>query len=199
MKVDAILTADIHLRDDVPVSRTDEKWENIEGYTGVYQISNYGRVKSLERYILNNLVGRVLQKEIIMKHQSYSNEYKYVTLQIDGKRNNKSIHRLIATAFIPNPKNKPEVNHIDGNKTNNEISNLEWVTSSENKIHARDTGLVKYAKGENTANAKLTTEQVRWIRRLKGKVTNTLLAEIYGVNQSTISLIINYKKWKHII
>ncbi len=175
-----------------------ERWKDIEGFEEQYQISSLGRVKSLERYVKNNLCGEVLQEGRMMSIQSFSDGYQYVTLWKDGKRRSHSMHRLIAAAYIPNPENKPEVNHKDGIKTNNYETNLEWVTSSENKIHAHKTGLTNNSKGMEHRNAKFTDDQIRWIRRLRGKVTNSLLAKIYGVDKSTISNILTYKTWRHI-
>ncbi|HJX49856.1 MAG TPA: NUMOD4 domain-containing protein [Candidatus Nanoarchaeia archaeon] len=118
-----------------------EIWKDIKGYEGLYLVSNLGRIKSLERTIYN---GRIYynRKEKILKIQMDSR--KYYCLIFLYKMNIKKvflIHRLVAHAFISNPKNKPEINHKDGNKQNNKSNNLEWSTSSENKIHAFKTGL----------------------------------------------------------
>ena len=118
----------------------DEVWKDIEGYEGLYQVSNFGNIKSLPR-IRHNGKGTYIQKEKLLKQTFTSTGYKKVELCKDGKRKGFKVHRLVAIAFIPNPDNKPEVNHIDGNKINNNIDNLEWVTSSENTIHAYETGL----------------------------------------------------------
>jgi len=104
-----------------------EIWEDIEGYEGLYQVSNLGRVKSL-----NSNVG---SKVYIKKHKTDPYGYKFVTFYHKGKPKSKSIHRLLAEHFIPNPKNKPTVNHIDYNRANNVISNLEWSTYSEQQYH----------------------------------------------------------------
>ena len=114
-----------------------EKWKPIKGYEGLYEISNLGNVKSLGRTDrFNKKWGcRIMKPTYVGKH------YKMVRLCKDGKTKNKKVHRLVAEAFIPNPDGKPQVNHIDGNKDNNIVSNLEWVTNSENQIHARANGL----------------------------------------------------------
>jgi hypothetical protein len=113
-----------------------EKWKKIKGYEKFYEISNKGRLKSLERYndIKNPGKGIYYRPEKIMK-PSTSDRYEIATLTVNGKVKYISIHRLVAEAFIPNPENKPYVNHIDGNTFNNKVENLEWVTNSENQKH----------------------------------------------------------------
>jgi hypothetical protein len=116
----------------------NEIWKDIKNYESFFQISNFGRVKSLERFSKQN----VLIKEKILKQYKDNKGYKTITLRKNGKRSNGlSVHRLVALHFINNPQNKPEVNHIDGDKTNNHVDNLEWVTKSENHLHAHKTGL----------------------------------------------------------
>jgi len=113
----------------------EEIWKDIKGYEGYYQVSNFGIVKSLDRYVKNVIHGEILLKGRIMPKKISSKGYLQGRLSKDGKRTNIPIHRLIAMHFIPNPENKPHVNHIDGDKTNNNISNLEWVTQRENVTH----------------------------------------------------------------
>lgn len=99
-----------------------EVWKDIEGYEGLYQISNLGRVKRVT-------TGRIL------KGGKDKDGYLMVKLYKNNIRSNKKIHRLVAEAFIPNPENKPQVNHADENKTNNSLDNLEWMTAKENINH----------------------------------------------------------------
>lgn len=115
-----------------------EVWKDIPNYEGLYQISNLGNVKSL------CFGARNIKKSNIVKllHQSRNNlGYHKVQLYKDGKSKMFYVHRLVAMSFIPNPDNKPQINHKDGNKDNNTIDNLEWVTSKENLRHAVETGL----------------------------------------------------------
>ena len=112
-----------------------EIFKPIKGYEGIYEISNFGRVKSLPK-----IIGRRMKPESFMKC-NVVNGYAMVRLCKNYKVFNASVHRLVAEAFIPNPDNKPTVNHIDGNRLNNDISNLEWATMHEQNIHAYRTGL----------------------------------------------------------
>ena len=106
-----------------------EIWKDIQEYEGLYQISNYGRVKSLRDNKGN-------YREKIIKSRPSKNGYIIINLSKNGKAKTFKIHRLVSIHFIPNPENKPQVNHKDGNKLNNSVSNLEWVTASENSLHA---------------------------------------------------------------
>ena len=107
-----------------------EIWKDIEGFSN-YQISNFGNVKTKERDYTNNLGHNVHINEKIMSFSTRSG-YSVVNLRKNNKRFSKQIHRLVAEAFIPNPENKPQVNHKDYNRKNNCVNNLEWVTCKEN-------------------------------------------------------------------
>lgn len=107
-----------------------EVWKDIVGYEGLYKVSNLGRVKSLDRIVTHkNGRKRLFKGKLITP---FKNEYFMVVLSKNGKKSSSNIHRLVAQAFIPNPNNLPEVNHIDENKSNNKVSNLEWCTSKYN-------------------------------------------------------------------
>lgn len=117
-----------------------------------------------------------------------------------GNRKSERVHRLVAMVYIPNPENKPEVNHIDGDKTNNHMSNLEWVTGKENVRHAFKLGLLKPTQGVRQAKSKLTEDQVKEIRLLYIKnMSQCKIASLYGVSQHLISLIVRGELWKHIV
>ena len=109
-----------------------EIWKDVLGYEGFYQVSNLGRVKSLDKH---DRCGRFKEGKIKVIGDN-GNGYCVVNLKVDGKQQMKTVHRLVATAFIPNPNNLSEINHIDGNKKNNTISNLEWCDRSKNVKHA---------------------------------------------------------------
>lgn len=128
-----------------------EIWKDIPGYEGYYQASNLGRVKSLERISIRNngkSENAVYHtKERLKEIQKQKKGYSQVVLYKDGTPKTIRLNTLIARMFVPNPENKPFVNHIDGNKDNNRADNLEWVTAKENIAHAYRTGLlVHYTK-----------------------------------------------------
>lgn len=114
-----------------------EIWKDIEGYEGMYQVSNLGRVRSLKYRDKKNIH--------ILKGGTDKRGYKLIGLYFKERKTYK-VHRLVAEAFIPNPNNLPQVNHIDGNPSNNIITNLEWCDSTYNAIHAYKTGLHKSNK-----------------------------------------------------
>ena len=114
---------------------------------------------------------------------------------LNGK--NRLYHRVIAECFIPNPSNKPNVNHINGIKTDNRVENLEWCTYSENTLHAYQTGLEQKRIGVNNHNSKLTDDLIRYIRQ--SKKSNYMLAKELNVDPSTIRDARNKKTWRHVI
>ena len=109
----------------------EEIWKDIPGFEGLYQVSNLGRIKSLERFVRNN-GGCYKIKERILKPQKDKENYLMVNLWKENKGKTMKIHRLVAQAFIPNPESKPEIDHIDTHKTNNRADNLKWATRIEN-------------------------------------------------------------------
>lgn len=125
-----------------------EIWKDIEDYEGLYQVSNLGRVKSLERYQQNHSKFQKIEEKMKSIHTK-SNGYQFVQLYKDNRMKNIYVHKLVAQAFIPNIDNKPEVNHIDGNKLNNSVKNLEWVTSNENNKHKWSTGLQRFSEKQS--------------------------------------------------
>lgn len=152
-----------------------ELWKPIPGWQD-YQESSYGRTKSFHN-----------GKQRIVKPKVNNQGYLCIALWKNSKRKDYRVSRLVALCFIPNPDNKPQVNHIDGNKFNNHVSNLEWVTDAENKRHAVDIGLRK--SGQDHYKAKLTAEQVEFIRNNPDSLSGIELSKMFGVTKTTISKI----------
>lgn len=117
-----------------------ELWKPVAGFEDRYQVSNLGNVRSIQT---NH--GKY-QEKLLKQNRTSTSDYAYVNLTVKDKTTHHSVHRLVAKAFIPNPENKPTVNHIDGNKLNNNACNLEWNTYSENIKHAHSTGLKKASR-----------------------------------------------------
>lgn len=127
-----------------------EEWKDIKGYEGLYQVSNYGNVRSLDRTIYTILGYKQFYKGKALKKTEDKNGYLFVAL--GSKAPNKKVHRLVAETFIPNPENKPEVDHIDGNPQNNNLKNLQWANHKENinnsitKTRMKQNALKQYTK-----------------------------------------------------
>lgn len=158
---------------------------NIVGFTS-YSIDRQGRVWS-------HLSTRY------MKHQKDKDGYSVVGLRCDkGKKKARKVHRLLAQTFIPNPENKPCVNHKDGDKTNNSLSNLEWCTVKENVQHSYDMGLQIPLRGMSNTNAKLSDWDVRFIRYWHNKYKLSEIADLFDVSKSLIEKVVYRVGWKHI-
>lgn len=112
-----------------------EVWKDIKGYDGQYIVSNLGNVRSLDRYVNTYHGPRIVLGQILKQYQGRDG-YIRVAFSKNQKHKLYMVHRLVAQAFIPNQENKPQVNHIDGNKRNNRVDNLEWATASENQLHS---------------------------------------------------------------
>lgn len=156
--------------------------KEVKGYEGIYDVTDTGEVFS-------RLSNKVLKAGKTKKG--------YLIVNLRQKTFN--LHRLVAQAFIPNPDNLPQVNHIDGDKTNNNVTNLEWCDNSFNQLHALKIGLKK-DYGVNSHTAKLTEKEVLEIRSkyIPRVYSMCRLADEYGVSYIVINKIINRKTWKHI-
>jgi len=159
----------------------------IQGFEN-YELDELGQIWSLPKKTRKGV--RMIKA---LKHPKTG--YMYVDLCKDGKVKKFTVHRLVALNMIPNPENKLQVNHINGNKTDNRVANLEWNTRSENQKHSISIGL-RSAKGIKNSQAKLTEKQVLEIR--KSAHCLKTLAQKYSVSISTISEVRNNKIWTHI-
>jgi len=183
-----------------------EIWKDINDYEGLYQVSNFGNVRSLDR-IVNKPNGISYMRKGKLCVQSKSNlGYMTVGFTVNNKKVNKYVHRLVAKAFIINNNNYPQVNHIDCNKTNNRMDNLEWCTNSQNHIHASKNGLnklhlhrVAYSEEKN-GRSLLTNKQVLEIKQkyIPYKYSAKKISKEYGVSESCITHILNNTSWKEI-
>lgn len=172
-----------------------EQWKDIKGFEGCYQVSNHGRIKSLHRKVKWGKFKRTIPERIMARRISKSIGYDFVKLARHEGGKNYTVHRLVAYAFIPNPENKPQINHIDCDRANNHIDNLEWVTPSENILHAIKMGNVLV--GEKRHTSKLTSKQVLEIRSSNN--ISKILAKKFGVTRSNIDVIRRGETWKHLL
>lgn len=125
----------------------NEIWKDAVGYEGFYRVSNWGRVKSVSRSV-NCKGGRAIKKGKIIKQTLNPNGYPTVSFSVFGKTNSVLVHRLVAKAFIQNNENKPFINHKNRNRTDGNVSNLEWCTQKENVQYSYDNGVVSHMKGK---------------------------------------------------
>lgn len=174
-----------------------EIWKELDGTTNKYLISNLGNIISIN--YRNTGVRKSLKQWYTNSSRCNRGKGKhtlYYRCKIDSTE--KLVHRLVASAFIENPYNKPYVNHIDGNSLNNEVTNLEWCTSSENSIHAYTTGLRKAPVGELSGMSKFSNNEIIELKKIinSGLYYQHQIAKVYGVSQCTISSIKLGKTWK---
>lgn len=177
----------------------EEIWKDIAGYKGFYQVSNLGRIKSLCRKTLNSKGVYHTVGGRIMAPKKDPNGYLSIILSKNQVTKQERIHRLVALAFIDNPENKDLVNHMDGNKRNNVVTNLEWVTHSQNHKHAFRTGLrvPTDTSGSKNGRARVTEDIVRQIRfDFDNNMSQKDLIEKYNIPSSTITNIKLRHTWK---
>lgn len=171
----------------------EEIWKDIEGYEGLYQVSDMGRVKSFPRPGTRTMKPRILKLSIEKKG--------YVKLNL--RKNNRvktvRIHRLVALSFLLNPENKRVVNHVDSDRSNNMLENLEWATQSENIIHGYQHGNIEYKNGSMGNGAKLTETDIPAIRSWLSKGwTQKRVAVLFRISESGIGKISRGEIWNHV-
>jgi len=186
----------------------EEIWRDIKGFEGKYQISSLGNARSLYRWrICDDGTIKTQKGRMLSIRDAYG--YKYFRVYINGKRKNLYVHKELCRAFKEDRDRKNMVvNHIDGDKGNNDLDNLEWCTKSEDVKHAYKMGLVKWqtggvdwrekAVGERHPRALLTTEKVIEIRKLRGTMIAREIAKLYNVSESTIKDVLLRSTWRHV-
>lgn len=166
-----------------------ETWKPIPEYEGLYEASNLGRVKSLPRL---HRYGN--KKEVILRDAIGSSGYRHVALTKNGAMKTIRVHRIVAMAFIKKQDGCDFVNHIDGNKLNNNVSNLEWVTKSYNAIHFYQSGIQSSEKRAS----KVTAKDVVFIRQNHKMYSRVELSERFNISTTHLSQIINNKTWNYL-
>ena len=179
-----------------------QKWKWIKGFRGKYKVSRAGKIKSVSRIIYSGHKGskpRTCPARMLKTSVNHKG-YRVLCLCKNGVQKTYILHRIVAQTFIPNPYNKPEVNHKDGNKLNNHWTNLEWVTDQEQAAHAHRMGLAKSVTGEQQGNAKLSNDKVLFIRAMLrlGIFNGVELAKMHQVDTTLVSMIKLRKVWRHI-
>lgn len=155
-----------------------EIWKPVVGYEGKYEVSNLGNVASLNY--------RNTGKRNLLSPTKRSNGYYCITPLIKGRKCNMPVHRLVGKAFIPNPENKPQINHIDGNKLNNRVENLEWCTCSENTLHAVKMGLKVMPIGEGSTSSKTVYQYTKDGIFIRAYGSTTEAERITGIHSCNI-------------
>jgi DNA-binding transcriptional regulator YiaG len=175
-----------------------EIWKDVVGYEGYYKVSDKGNVMTVAREFIKSNGRKCVVKERILS-QGTIRGYRVVDLKVNGTRKTMRVHRLVAMAFIGKPY-KEMVNHIDGNKINNSVDNLEWATRSENGLHAYSTGLkssTEYHKKKvsesNKERRTLSDDTIRYIRN--SKLSQYKLADELGISRASVGLIRQRKRY----
>lgn len=168
-----------------------EIWKDVVGYEGRYEISSLGSVKSLNY----NKTGKPKLLAKIFHHSGYL----CTCLNRGGKVKWIYVHRLVAIAFIPNPNGYDQVNHINSNKSDPRLENLEWCNQSQNRRHAQDAGFVFIPKGQEKWQAKLKDSDIPKIRNLSlSGLDYPTIAKMFNVSRQAIGFVVTRKTWSHI-
>ncbi len=172
---------------------TSEEWRAIPGYENTYEASSIGRVRRISK-APGTWIGRI--RKLVPR-----NGYYQLILSQDDQISLQWVHRLVALAFLPKPFGCDHVNHKDGNRQNNQLSNLEWTTHSGNMLHAYATGLRVAAPniGSNNGSAILTESDIPCIREKAKTVSLSTIAKEYQVSKGLIWQIVQRRAWKHVL
>jgi len=176
----------------VQATEAIEVWKDIEGFEGRYQVSTFGNVKSLARFRNGKNGSLVPIRESLMTPKVTRHGYATVHLRADDVSAQPSVHRLVAKAFIQNPENKPTVNHIDGVKLNNHVSNLEWATQSEQAVHSSETGLQK-----NPGQKRFSKEYIARVKQYydENHISIYELSKLFNMSERTAGRCVNSKAY----
>ena len=173
-----------------------EIWKTVEGFD-YYEVSNLGRVRSPEATIQGSR-GRVyIRKEVILKLDHHKSNCWRVRFCVSQVKTSHNVHRLVAKAFIPNPDNKEQVNHIDGDRLNNNLSNLEWATAKENMQHAYRTGLIANPFGTSARNFKGPVVVISHCGKVLGEYNGNRELEQAGYCSRAVCAVINGRQKTH--
>ena len=179
-----------------------EVWKDIEGTSGRYQVSNHGRIKSVARVIEQKRHDidssfRRSWPEKILKQSTDSYGYKVVSINVPGKNRTNKVHRLVAQAFLSNDNKLDQINHIDGDKANNSLNNLEWCTAKQNSIHR--SKVLGFGSGSSNGRAKLTDDDVMKIdEMLCAGFTVNDVAKSFNIGYNTALRVKLGDSWSHI-
>lgn len=168
-----------------------EIWVDVKGYESFYQVSNMGNVRSKDRTVACSRLGTKNLRGRPLKATVDGVGYCKVTLQDQGRNVVWKVHRLVAEHFIDKVGGKVIINHIDNDRTNNRVGNLEWCTPKENTAHMHSQGRNYSASGEANPACKLTASQVEEIKSLKGKLSQAKIGLMFGVSSSQVGRIHN--------
>jgi hypothetical protein len=170
------------------IQLSEEVWEDIKGYEGLYRISSFGRIYSCDKEVGCKGGHKTIKKGRVLSPTKNNTYFTLTLVNGKGKRKQMSIHRIVATTFIPNPQNKPQVNHKNGDKHDNRLCNLEWCTYKENIEHAFRTGLrVIHNKGKNNGHRSKKVKQIDSNGNVVKIWPSTREAERFGYDSSIIS------------
>jgi len=178
----------------------EPNWADIKGFEGLYQVSNFGVVRGLERTIKRGFKGvayTAIKKQMILKPNKRKDGYNTVQLSKNDKSYTFYIHRLVAASFLAPVQGKDFINHIDCNKSNNVATNLEYCTVKENISHSIKNKLQDFICGENHCNSKLKESDIRYIR--SSNESSKALGDKFNVTSSYINDIKRKRSWKHVI
>jgi len=175
-----------------------ESWKDIIEFNNEYQISNIGRIRSKDAIIMRSNGSPHTRKSKILK-PALDGGYFKGSVSINKKLVPYRIHKLVANAFVDGKKDRLEVNHINGIKSDNRSENLEWVSRSENMIHAIKTGLLPVTRGSQRTQSKMNEDTVREIYRLKSQgIQRKIIVEKLGISIHMYKDLMRGKTWKHV-